>query len=106
MQEAPYYLSEDGKIGTIIASKNFFEEAAVITTFGKYTSTYFITIQPAYDTDVKITVECKKSASLSLELLKNMVNELIDQQIRVDLESRFGDLRKIIVKRAFEPVQL
>lgn len=106
MQNLPFSLNESKTTGTIIASKKFFEEAAVLAAFGKYTPSYYISVQPENDSDVKITIEDKKGKELQLETLKDMMNELIDQQIRVDLDRRFADIRKTIVKHAFEPAEL
>jgi His-Xaa-Ser system protein HxsD len=41
-----------------------------------------------------------------LEILKDrFLNELIDQQLRIDLEKRFGPIRELIVKQAFAPLE-
>jgi len=32
------------------------------------------------------------------------MNDLIDQQIRIDLQKEFGQLRNIIIEYAFSPV--
>jgi len=38
------------------------------------------------------------------ELKNHFLNELIDQQLRIDLEKKYGPLRELIVKQAFSPL--
>jgi His-Xaa-Ser system protein HxsD len=46
-----------------------------------------------------------KNESLSLpEIEKQFTDELIDQQIRVENERQFSDIRKLIVEQAFKPI--
>ncbi len=106
MQNSPFSLSNENLEGTIIASKASFEEEAVRTALGKYTPNYYISFVPCNESDLKITISCKKSNSLHINFLKEIMNELLDQQIRLDLQNKFGHLRESIVKHAFEPVRL
>lgn len=34
-----------------------------------------------------------------------LCNDLVDQQLRIDLEEKFGNLRDIIIKQAFSPIK-
>ncbi len=106
MPTSPFHLSNDNSTGTIIASKIFFESDAVLSALSKYTSHYYITVVPTNESDIKITVQNKTELPLSIEILKEVMNEFIDQQIRIDLQKKFGNLRDIIVKHAFEPVRM
>jgi len=52
----------------------------------------------------KVTLTPKKE-SLSLpEIEKEFMDELIDQQIRVENDKLFSDIRKMIVEQAFKPI--
>lgn len=53
-----------------------------------------------------LTLRSLKSHKQSyLELLKDrLLNELTDQQLRIDLEKKYGPLRELIVKQAFSPL--
>ena len=90
--------------GTILASKKFFERDSVLTVSGKYSEQYFVSVQPVGEFDVEITISAKAHSSLSEDLLKQFMNDLIDQQIRIDLQKEFGQLRNIIIEYAFSPV--
>lgn len=50
-------------------------------------------------------VAAKDEVIIDEKMLKNMMNDLIDFQIRLDLLKEFGDLRKTIVNYAFSPVE-
>ena len=50
---------------------------------------------------------------LKSELKKNLenvaldfCNEVLDQQVRLDLERSYGPLRELIVKKAFSPISI
>ena len=103
-QQVPFQLGEDGMKGTILASKKFFESDSVLTVSGKYSEQYFVSVQPVGEFDVEITISAKAHSSLSEDLLKQFMNDLIDQQIRIDLQKEFGQLRNIIIEYAFSPV--
>ena len=103
-QQDPFQLGEDGMKGTILASKKFFERDSVLTVSGKYSEQYFVSVQPVGEFDVEITISAKAHSSLSEDLLKQFMNDLIDQQIRIDLQKEFGQLRNIIIEYAFSPV--
>ena len=103
-QQVPFQLSEDGMKGTILASKKFFGRDSVLTVSGKYSEQYFVSVQPVGEFDVEITISAKAHSSLSEDLLKQFMNVLIDQQIRIDLQKEFGQLRNIIIEYAFSPV--
>ena len=38
------------------------------------------------------------------DLLDDFCNEVLDQQVRLDIEKRYGSLRDAIVKHAFQPL--
>ena len=103
-QQVPFQLGEDGMKGTILASEKFFERDSVLTVSGKYSEQYFVSVQPVGEFDVEITISAKAHSSLSEDLLKQFMNDLIDQQIRIDLQKEFGQLRNIIIEYAFSPV--
>ena len=39
-----------------------------------------------------------------MEIENKFMNELIDQQVRLDLEKRYGPIRRLIVQQAFAPL--
>lgn len=103
-QQSPFQLEENGMEGTLLASKKFFERDSVLTVAGKYSDQYFVSVQPAGESDVAIRLSAKDHSPLGEDVLRQFMNELIDQQIRIDLQKEFGQLRKTIIEYAFSPV--
>src|SRR4030042_2281321 len=56
---------------------------------------------------VTVTLELVDSAADTdlKEVEHRFLNELIDQQLRLDLERRYGALRRLIVRQAFAPLE-
>ncbi len=106
MLNTPFSINESSTVGIITVSKEFFEEKAVLAAFVKYTPSFYISIEPSPELSVKITIERKDSNTIEIQTLKEMMNELIDQQVREELDKKFNEIKKTIVKHAFEPVEL
>ena len=104
-QTSPFFTKDDGKKGVIIASKDFFERDCVLTVANNYSDSYWVSVQPSGERDVEITVSTKDGSLIAVECLKSMMNDLIDQQVRLDLMKEFGEIRKTIVSYAFSSVE-
>lgn len=89
------------KIDTRIYSKD-----VINSTCYKFLNIYYI-YQQINNTDsnfIDVIFESKENSN-SLEIdLKNFCNELIDQQVRFDINLKFGHIRDMIVEEAFIPV--
>lgn len=103
-QRIPFQLEENGMKGRIFASKKFFERDSVLTIANHYGERYFVSVQPSEDSDVEISLWSKEHAPLDEDILKQFMNDLIDQQVRIDLQKEFGPLRNTIIEYAFSPV--
>ena len=102
---SPFSVNEEGKLGTILAEKVYFERDCVLNVAAQYTGEYFLSIQPVGDTMVELTISAKNGAMITENFLKEIMNALIDQQIRLDLIKEFGGIRKTIVDYAFSSVE-
>lgn len=105
MTTVPYRLEEDGRRGVIHAEKFYFERDCVLYVAGRYTSAYFVAISPLSDNAVEIVITAKDKCSIPEDLPRRFLNDCIDQQIRLDLQKEFGELRQRIVDYAFSPVE-
>lgn len=87
-------------------SKKFYEREAVFAAAHKFTDSCVILIEPIEDEYVGIYFQAKENQSQSdLEKISsNFCNEILDQQVRLNLERRYGNLRDIIVQHAFSPI--
>ncbi len=96
---------EDGKI-LLVLSKQIYEKEAVLATAYKFTDRCTILIEPYDKYSVGIYFQLNDSSSESYleQIAKDFCNEVLDQQIRLDLEKKYGNIRKLIVEQAFSPI--
>lgn len=80
-----------------------YEAEALRQSAYKYSGSYFIIFQESRDL-FDITIESKDSQTISDKAVKEICNDFIDQQIRIDTERQFGHIRDLIVEEAFKPI--
>ncbi len=86
--------------------KEIYTSEIIYAVANQFTNKCTIFIDPLDDQTIGIYFESKSLSNkedLSL-IAKNFCNELIEQQIRMTLEKKFGNLREVIVKQAFSPI--
>lgn len=92
-------------VGNVVLSKEFFEREPVFVTAAKFTDQYYIGIQPYGDDSFEVSIHPKGDGADSTNAINMFCNELIEQQVRHDLQNRFGKLRDLIVAQAFSPLE-
>jgi His-Xaa-Ser system protein HxsD len=103
------YTIEGGRI-CISLYRLFYQKEAVLAAAQKMTGDYYIEIKSLDSERAGIYLEPKVTGSgealtnIIEEVAKNFCNEVIDQQVRLDLEKRYGKLRELIVRQAFAPI--
>jgi His-Xaa-Ser system protein HxsD len=104
MQEAISEIKE-GKVHVRLM-KEIYDKEAVLNATYKMTDKYSVLIKPVGDHEISVIIEPKGQQSVEeLELAaSDFCNEVLDQQIRLDLEKRFGKIRELIVEHAFSPL--
>ena len=53
---------------------------------------------------VLVIFESKDGNTITVDIPKQFCNELLDQQLRHDVNAQFGHIRDMIVEEAFKPV--
>ncbi|MCL1926080.1 MAG: His-Xaa-Ser system protein HxsD [Syntrophorhabdaceae bacterium] len=91
--------------GKVVLSKEFFEREPIFSAAAKFTDRYYVGIQPAAEYNIEISIQPKKADDVDENIVKKFCNELIEQQVRHDLQNRFGKLREMIVEQAFYPLE-
>lgn len=98
---------DDNKI-LIRLKKHFYEKLAIFSAAHKFTDNFIIKIDEIDNQTVGIYLSLKDSRNK--ELLKSapeeFCNEVLDQQIRLDIEKKYGPIRDIIVNQAFSPISI
>lgn len=88
-------------------SKQFYERTAVMAAAYKFTDKCVILIEPLEEEYVGVFFQAKNNENSDMipDLINKFFNEVLDQQLRLDLEKRYGGLRDTIVKHAFQPFE-
>jgi len=94
----------DGRL-CITLHKEFYQPEAIRSAAYRFTDVCHVLVQASGDKDVAIVFETKANQAVDLNVvIREFANEVLDQQVRLDLERRYGEIRKLIVKQAFAPV--
>jgi His-Xaa-Ser system protein HxsD len=88
-------------------SKEIYEKEAVMAAAYKFTDSCMILVRPSGEKNMEVVFEpMGERTTKDVEgISKKFCNEVLDQQIRLDLERRFGNIREVIVKHAFSPLK-
>jgi His-Xaa-Ser system protein HxsD len=90
----------------VTLSKALYEKEAVFAATYALSGLCRNTVEPARAGYVKVTLEFLDPGqdTRRVEIENKFMNELIDQQLRLDLEKRYGPIRRLIVQQAFAPL--
>lgn len=86
---------------------NLYAKEAIIAAMYKFSHLYFIHQETDRYKDnlVQIIFEAKEdNKRVNAEIPKLFCNELIDQQLRYNINIQFGHIRDLIVEEAFKPI--
>jgi len=87
-------------------STRIYEKTALFSAAYLLTGRCVVHINPSDENDVEVTF--MPMAGHSVDELRMFVDEfskdIIDQQLRLDLERQYGKLRELIVEHAFAPI--
>lgn len=105
MQKGIFSKTEDGKLLLTLAKEYFLREAVFAATH-KFSGACGVEIFPIgeYEVGVWLTPKAKMTDKELQDIAWSFSEELIDQQVRLDLEKRNGRIRELIVKHAFSPL--
>ncbi|OHB89675.1 MAG: His-Xaa-Ser system protein HxsD [Planctomycetes bacterium RIFCSPHIGHO2_02_FULL_50_42] len=97
---------EDGRL-FIKLNTSIYEKEAVMAAAYKMTDSCFIIIKPLDNTLVGIFFESKNNQDEREleEIAKKFCNEVLDQQVRLDVEKRYGNIRDLLIMQAFRPIE-
>lgn len=84
-------------------SSDIYDLFAIKEASYRYSEKYYIFIEKVDDNSIRVNFKNKGKVDLKElnKLADNFMNELLEQQLRVDLEKRFGGLRDQIIRKAF-----
>lgn len=96
---------EGGRLLLEVSTK-FYDKKAIVAASYKFTDQAYIHINSISELIVGVYFKGKESNGKILEnIAYNFCNELIDQQLRIDIEASYGNIRDLIVQQAFSPIE-
>jgi len=102
-----FFITDSGEKLLVKLSKQFYEKPAVMAAAYKFTHKCTVLIEPLDEGYVGVWFQAKNNESPDMlpGLINDFCNELIDQQVRLDLDKRYGGLRDTIFEHAFLPTE-
>lgn len=101
-----FEIDEDHRKITIKLFKEYYHRDAVLKTAHQFVETCGAVVAPAGDYHVEVTLHLKNDMKDSLlDIAHDFSNQVLDQQIREDLNRQNGKLREIIYQHAFNPIK-
>lgn len=96
---------EDDKFQVAI-DLTLYSKDVIIATIYKFSHLFYIHQQIDEDSPnlVIVIFESKDGNAIIVDIPKQFCNELIDQQLRHNVNEQFGYIRDMIVEEAFKPV--
>ena len=86
-------------------NKEIYDKKAIESTCYKFTDKCFVQFNLLPKGIFNVYFQLKDINKGDLEtIVSEFCNELIDQQLRLDLESTYGNIRELIVRQAFNPI--
>ena len=98
----PVVQLENSKFQVTIDLALYAKESLVATCY-KFTDRFYLH-QQTNGNNVDVVFESKNNNIVTEETVKQFCNELIDQQVRYNINLQFGHIRDLIVEEAFKPV--
>ena len=86
--------------------KTLYSREAITATVYRFSGDYNISVESSSEDKDKyiIAIERVNKEELDDEIKDAFLKDLTDQQVRLDIEARFGHIRDLIVEEAFKPV--
>ena len=104
MEKISYPISRTEENMAIVSlPKSIYEAEALRQSAYKFSGEYHVIIQEN-GSNYDVVFESIKRETITDNQVKEICNDFIDQQIRIDTEKQFGHIRDMIVEEAFKPV--
>lgn len=100
-----FVINTDENLCVLCLDANFFKKECILRVAAQLSDVWSITMKLKDDNVIELTVKpAKSNVVIDDHHLREIMNELRDHQLRVDLENKFGEIRKNIVEYAFSKV--
>ena len=86
-------------------SKELYQKEAILFAAHKFIDSCYIDIDTTSEKCINVSFHSKDKNPLLDNLALEFCNELLDQQVRLNVEKSYGNIRDLIVRQAFQPVE-
>ena len=102
----PLYQRIDNGLFKITLSKEMYEREAVFATTYKFSDQFSFRVEPEEPSHVAVFLKFKENIALQEEenAVCEFLNELLDQQLRLEIAHRTDSVRQRIYDEAFKPL--
>lgn len=100
----PIYEIDNDKFQVVVDMSLYAKESLVAACY-KFTDHFYV-YQQSIDNNIEVVFESKDGNEITETIVKQFCNELIDQQVRYNINLQFGHIRDLIVEEAFKPVNV
>jgi len=106
-EKVPFIIACDAGLYLVKLPKAFYEREAVFAAAYLFREKYHIRIDSIDDNYVGVWFQSKdETAPIPAQFaLGEYCNEVLDQQVRLDLDKRYGVLRETVYEHAFTPLR-
>ena len=90
----------------ILVDKSLYSREAIMATVYRFSGDYNVSVESSSESEDKyaVSITGKDQIEIDAEIEHVFMRELTDQQVRLDIEARFGHIRDLIVEEAFKPI--
>ena len=89
----------------VVVDMSLYAKESLVSACYKYTDHFYVH-QKTIDNNIEVVFESKDCNVVTDIVVKQFCNELIDQQVRYNMNQQFGHIRDLIVEEAFKPVNV
>ncbi len=86
-------------------STELYQKEAILSAAHKFTDKYYVEIDSSSEKSINISFRSKDKNHDLNNLALEFSNELLDQQVRLNVEKSYVNIRDLIVKQAFQPIE-
>ena len=86
---------------------NLYKKEVVMLVCSNFMDKHFIFVKQNSDRIIKLCFSRKNNADIDLKsFIGQFCNDLLEYQIRDDIESKYHTIRELIVQQAFSPIEI
>lgn len=93
---------------SLLLSKKLYSKEAILNSCYVYSKIAYFKLELADEEHVAVIIRFKNNISSETvaSFMDEFCNEVVDQQIRLDLEIRTSEIRNMIYEKAFLPIRM